>query len=341
MNKNPNGKSRLVSLVSLFSLCLIHSHLKADSYLQASLPVLDCGYVDQYDPTIYAQYNGEACVPTSQTNALIYLQNTQPSIAGSILTGGTTYNDYLSTVLTVGTSDGTNRSSGTYYIPGAIGLYKYLDSTAPTLALDQSAYYSTDLYGSYGSVPDYISFRDTNASLIYTALSNDNGFYLGLSYSNASGHLTSGGHSILVDGIDWDSTLDTGTLSFIDPLDPGANSTSTTGGYSNGIAISPVTTTGTIALDPSNPDLLLLTYRQYEQGYYANGVPPSTDYSTVNTVIGFSEALSFGAVPEPSAWTMLAAGAGGLLAFRRRSQRKSNARGRIPATTQSFPARRA
>jgi hypothetical protein len=300
----------------LLGLCLMILNSRADTFLQASLPVSEFGYVDQYAPTITAKYSGEACVPTSQTNALIYLQNTQSSYLGSALTAGTTYSNDTSTVLNLGTADGTTIANGTYYVAGAIGLHNYLTSTAPTLTITQNAYYSTDLYGSYGSVPSYISFQDTGANSMYTALANGSGLYLGLSYSNSSGTLTSGGHSILVEGINWDSTLHTGTLSFIDPLDPGANSASVTGGYSNGVAISPVATTGTIVVDPSNPNLLLLSYRQYESSYYANGLPPSGDYSTVNTVIGFSETLSV--APEPSTCSILIVGVGSMCLFGRR-----------------------
>jgi hypothetical protein len=306
-------------LLPLIAFCSMNAELKADSYLSANLPASEFGYVDQYDPSITNKYNGEACVPTSQENSLVFLEDSRPAI-GPALTGGTTYSNYLSTVLALGTCDYTNNSSGTYYVTGAIGLHNYLSNTAPTLIVNQSAYYSTNLYGSYGSVPNYITFQDTKANSIYTDLLSDNALYLGLTYTNSSGSITSGGHCILVDGIDWDSTLDTGTLSFIDPLDPGANAASTTGGYGNGIALSPVTTTGTLTLDPKNSNILMLSYRQYEAGYYANGVPPSADYSTVYTAIGFSEVLSV--IPEPSTSAIMAVGIGSLIGYLRRRQER-------------------
>lgn len=304
----------------LLGLSWFDSKSNADTFLQSSLPVSECGYVDQYDPTIYSKYNDEACLPTSEANALIFLENSHSALLGSSLTSGTTYTNYLNTVLSLGADDATSPSSGTGVVMGADGLYNYLHTIAPTVTLNQSGYYSSDLYGTdpYG-LPSIVTYGDTGAANIYTDLSNQDALYLGITYTTSRGVADGGGgHAIFIDGINWDSTVNTGTLSFIDPLDPGANSASTTGGYVNGIASSPVITTGTLALDPQNSKLLLLAYNQYDGGSYTNGLPPSADYKTVYTVIGFSETVSLGVVPEPSTWAMMAAGTGGMIVLRSR-----------------------
>ena len=298
-------------LVAVYAIFSISSAARADSYLTDYEPTADFGAVDQYDPSLTALYAGEACVPTSQTNSLVFLEKADPAIVGTSLTGPT-YNNYISTDLTLASDDGTSSSLGTYYISGTIGLHNYLSYQTPNVPIYQNATYSTALYGAYGaSVPSYISFQNVTPSSIYSALSSQNALYLGLSYSTYNGVLTSGGHSIEVEGINWDASTFSGLLSFIDPLDPGANFYSVSGGYANGRAIAPVVTTGSLTLDPSNPSLLMLTYDQYEGGYYSNGLPPLTSYSLSNMIIGYSEALS--PAPEPSAVALLCAGMAFLL----------------------------
>ena len=76
--------SNLIALVVLFE---IFSNVKAQA---VSNPVGQYGWLDQHSLDTSNNYTGnEACIPSSTVNGLTYLQNLNPSLFGTNLTGGT------------------------------------------------------------------------------------------------------------------------------------------------------------------------------------------------------------------------------------------------------------
>ena len=292
------------------------------------IPSSDYGYLDQYNMnTAESLVGDDACVPTSTTNALTLLQNLNPGVFGTGLSGST-YTQWQATDHALIHDMGTTANNGTSYVRIPYGINSYLGSlpTNYTSSITLSGQFSTGGWDRSYPQPSYISAVNPTAAFIYNALLNLDGVLLSIDYSNRNGVYTSGGHELLANGITWDSTLNSGTISFIDPLDPSQTYGSTPGSDNTYPATGPaLETTGTIALLGSgsgSPGSLLLEYDQYN-GTDTSPNPVSDgpfyrEFATIDNV------LALGVVPEPSNYGMLLSLAAlGLIVRRRYLQPKA------------------
>ena len=240
--------------------------LKAQNYT-VSNPVGLYGWLDQHSlDTANSFIGNEACVPTSMVNALTYLQNFNPALFGTNLTGGTnisstqgtpnSYANWVSTDQTLIGLDGTQvAAGGTSYKNGALGAKVYLLRTG---------YYSD------------ITVNYTNVSIpaLTNALSLGDAVLGSIQYTN-----NSAGHCILLNGLTWNSASNNWTLYFVDPLDPSQN-------YSGSNVLGPVLQTlGTLTNTSTKPSTnqLLLQYSQLEGN---NLIPPyATNYHVASAYL--------------------------------------------------------
>jgi len=302
-------KSSLVSgLVVLFATA---SSLTAQ-IVSTSISASDFGYMDQYSMNSEKGYIGdEACVPTSTTNAFTLLQNLYPTVFGTALSGST-YEDWHATDRALIDAYGTKANSGTDYFRIPYGITDYLNSlpTNFTANISMSGQFSTGWDSTY-TKPSFISNANPTADFIYSALHNLDGVILSIDYSTRDGTYTSGGHELLASGITWDSSTSTGSISFIDPLDPSAtfSSGSDNGTFYDQANAPAMITTGTITLlggGSGSPGSLLLEYDQYD----TTGITvPSTNSSQYQHIFAtIDNVLALSAVPEPSNLLLLLCG---------------------------------
>lgn len=246
------------------------------------------GYLDQYSMNASHNFVGnEACIPTSSTNALTYLQNAYSSVYGSSLSGST-YTSWKATDSLLIADMGTTASEGTYYTQFVYGLNQFFDDQ-PSVSKPQFSgmFYDAGWGGLYPK-PSYVTEGHPTAEFMAESLDAGAALITLIEYTGGGG-----GHGILVNGFTWDSSTSTGTLLFIDPLNPSQNYSDTTG---TGPTLQ---TTGTLTLNEFGN--LLLTYDQYEGGLpYSSG-----EFSTVSAVIDGALALT---VPEPSTWMLTGLG---------------------------------
>jgi len=268
------------------------------------------GYLDQYNiNTENSLIGDDACVPTSTTNALVLLQNLNPTIFGTGL-AGSTYQDWHETDRQLIQAMGTTANNGTSYIRIPYGLNDYLNNLSfnYTSNLTLSGQFSTGGWDLTYPKPSYITAEDPTADFIYNALQNLNGVLLSIDYSTHDGTYTSGGHELLACGITWDLSSSTGTISFIDPLNPSQNYSSTTLPDGTYEATGPaLVTTGTITLLGSgsgSPGSLLLEYDQYNGDDTApiSDGPFYHEYATIDNVFAIG---AVAAVPEPSEYAAM------------------------------------
>lgn len=269
------------------------------------------GWLDQYSLT-----NGkgpEACVPTSSTNAMTYLQNLAPAYFGTALTGSS-YAEWLavSTKLTTASYMDTSATSGTYYNHVPYALNKYIVTEKGFSNVSFSGMYPADYWGTGDySKPSYMTDGSPTANFFLNALNAKKATTFSIQYG------LGGGHDLLCTGLKWTDANDDGiiqktenaSLFFVDPLDPAY--------YDSGNlpASGPKLTSGHIWDDSVNGQLKL-DYNQYSGSLpYDSASYANTGTVTIDTVFAVS-------VPEPSTWIMLAS-VFGLLAFRirRRSRR--------------------
>jgi len=252
------------------------------------------GWLDQYSITDRGFVGDEACVPTSSTNAMTYLQNINPQIFGSSLTG-TSYASWIATDELLIDLMNTTVKSGTTDFRFVPALNTYITQTKgfPNVQFSGLFYPFNDWNPPKYPKPSYIQAGLPTIEFISTAIGAGSALLVGITYNNGSG-----GHEILVNGMAWDSDSQSGTLYFIDPLDPSQN-------YSPAIPTGPVKqTTGTILLGSENVtglgDLdqavnnqLYLTYTQYDGSLPYNG-----SYDTAPSLIWTALAVG-GAVYTP------------------------------------------
>jgi len=310
-------------VVSGFLMVVLSATLPIQAQvLTASISASYYGYLDQYSMNTENSFVGdEACVPTSTTNGLTLLQNLNPSLFGTGLSGST-YEDWHATDNTLINDLGTTASSGTTYTHIPYGITDYLNSLPGnvTSQITMSGQFSTGGWDTRYPQPTYITAVDPTAQFIYTAIQGQDAVLLSIDYSTRNGTYTSGGHELLASGITWDTSTNTGTIYFVDPLDSSATFSS---GASDGTAYDQANapamiTTGTITLLGSgsgSPGSLLLEYDQYETtGITVPNTTPSQYqhvYATIDNV------FALGAVPEPSEYLLLFIGLAGLILYRR------------------------
>ncbi len=263
-------------------LVLAAAGARAQSVL---LPASYYGWLDQY--SMNAPHNlvgNEACVPTSSVNALTFLQNFYPAIYGTSLSGPG-YSDWVATdSLLIGFMD-TQPNVGTYDPQFVYGLQDYFSSINAAPVYLSGMFSDAGWGGSYPQ-PSFISDGHPDLPFLFGALNANSALITLISYTGG------GGHGLLVNGLTWDADTSTGTLSFIDPLDPSQ-------AYAGMDPLGPtLQTSGTLALNEFGH--LKLTYNQYQGGLPYNG----SDFAVVEAVLG--AALALNPVPEPSVALLLA-----------------------------------
>lgn len=268
------------------------------------------GWLDQYslDNSAYHFVGNEACVPTSTTNAMTYLQNTWPAIFGSTLTG-TTYADWVSTdaVLISPSYMDTTPSQGTFTGPQFYATAKYINDTKGYSQVSfggqvPSDYWGTGIY----SKPAWVQDGFPTWQGLYLALSSGHAAVFTIEYANG------GGHGLLAQSFQWTDTNGNGiiektenaTLSFVDPLDPAY--------YDTGLPTSgPKITSGHVW---NNNDVaggnLKLEYVQYQGSLpYVSSSYGNVENAKIDTLLTII-------VPEPSSMGISATALAAVVAFR-------------------------
>jgi hypothetical protein len=268
------------------------------------LPTSYYGWLDQYSMNTEHNFVGdEACVPTSSTNAMTYLQNAFPSIYGTSLTG-TTYSDWHDTDNILIDQMGTTVAEGTYYDQFVYALQNYIVVQKNFVNTQFSAMFPKDMWETPYPDPTFNIDGHPTASFLSDALSEQAAVLISIEYSNG------GGHELLVNGLDWDAVTGTGTLYFIDPLDPSENYNDP-----NPVDGPAKQTSGTLTLEG---DHLKLDYLQYEGGLPNDGSPYDETSATLYGALVV-------AVPEPGTWSFVILGAAVLFFSRRRMRKMAGA----------------
>lgn len=267
------------------------------------------GWFDQYslDNSTYHFVGNEACVPTSSTNAMTYLQNLAPGYFGTALTGST-YSSWLATDALLITPDymDTKPNDGTYYNHIPYALNKYIVEDNGFSAVQFSGIFPTNYWGTGNyAQPSFMSDGNPTSAFFLNSLGAGNATIFSILYGGSGG-----GHELLAAGLEWTDANDDGiiqssenaTLYFVDPLDPADYDI-------NGEPVSgPKTTSGHVWYD-ANDDFLKLDYNQYQgQLPYQSGNYSNTGTVKIDTVFAI-------AVPEPATaiLLLLAFGSGWLL----------------------------
>ncbi|MCP5506969.1 MAG: autotransporter domain-containing protein [Chlamydiales bacterium] len=222
-----------------------------EASFQVLIPVSYYGWLDQYSMDSGHSFVGnEACVPTSSVNSFTYLQSSSPSIFGTGLSG-TSYSNWEDTDDAMISIMGTTTPDGTYYYQFVWTYNMYMALTKNHPEVQFSGMFPDSIWdASLGyPKPDYITSGKPTAQFLTNLLASGSVALTSIEYTGG------GGHELLVNGLEWDPTTNTGTLYFVDPLDPSQN-------YSGSTVLGPVKqTSGTLQLNGDGN--LLLTYDQY------------------------------------------------------------------------------
>jgi len=287
-------KNRFLSLV--FLICI--TAIAKAQILTAKENSSYFGWLNQYSLTNFASDNG--CVPTCSVNAMTYLQNANPLYFGSNLTG-TSYLDWYSTAEFISGPNylNTSASSGTAFTNIQPALESYITGFRGFTNVQFSQMQSTVSGSNYIGLP--------TVNFLFNALTAGEAAIFG--FINPNAPAGSIGHELAACGLTWDPFLNTGTISFIDPLDPSSN------GSTNGPA---QVTTGTISYASgeysglSYTNALAISYSQYQ-----GRLPYTNNYADA---FGLIVSANIIAVPEPSTNALLGLGAIGILMVMLRKQ---------------------
>jgi hypothetical protein len=152
------------------------------------------------------------------------------------------------------------------------------------------------MYSSQASVTNSFNSNSTiTIPFIETALEDNAALLVSIDYTGTNG----GGHEILVNGLQWNGT-DSGTLYFVDPLDPSQQ-------YNGTNVLGPTLQTESESFTKTNGELLL-TYSQLHDNNLTNS-PPNPADDTIIAQAYVRGGLSLTVVPEPSTYALLALGA--------------------------------
>ncbi len=282
-------RSRLLChAVVLFALLGLFPSAQAQISISNSISLY--GWMDQYSitNTVNGEMNAvgpEACVPTSSVNALVYLQNLNPPLFGTVLTGGTSYSDWYNTDLSLINLYGTTYANGTYYRQFVYALQTFIQQTHGFSQVSFASMFPSGIWNLQYPVPSFNVDGLPTIDFLTGELSLQAALLVSIKYSNG------GGHELLANGITWDTNSSTGTLLFVDPLHPSVNYNGTN------VLGNALETTGTLSLDSNGA--VQLNYSQY-------GGNLTNNTNTFNNVsVTLSGALGLTLVPEPSTMALL------------------------------------
>lgn len=257
------------------------------------------GWLNQYSFNTETSGIGyAACVPTASVNALAFLQNAYPSVYGSGLTG-VTYGDWQNTGALLIDHMGTTASKGTDSGRILPGLQDYIWAEQ---GFGQTTFSSMIAAGNFSD--DETNFDLTGAptvSFLQAALEQNQAIIGGFTYTDFSG-----GHAITVNGIEWDASLGSGTLYFVDPLDAF--------GSDDGALFSGPAKQSTARLSLTEAGHLQLDYDQYW-----GTLPHTSEYGPVSAYLDL--AIIVGVIPEPASYAILVGMCVLVIAFGRRQRR--------------------
>jgi hypothetical protein len=272
------------------------------------------GWLDQYSLNT-AEYNNvgpEACVPTSSTNAMTYLQNLAPAVFGTALTGGN-YSTWMAADATLVSASymDTSPTNGTYYNHIPYALNKYIVTDRGFNSVEFSGMFENSQWAAAPyDKPSYMTDGTPTTAFLLNALTANKATLFSIYYD-----VGGGGHELLASGLNWTDANDdniiqeseNAILSFVDPLDPSA--TYPEGQPGGGAKF----TTGHIwNSSNSTTSELKLNYNQYGGSLpYSSGNYAMTGTTTINTAFVI-------AVPEPAAWILVVLGLA--VVVRRRSR---------------------
>lgn len=232
------------------------------------IPVSYYGWLDQYSITDRGFVGKEACVPTSSTNGMTFLQNVDPEIFGTQLTG-TTYADWMNTDEILIDLMNTTVGNGTSDDRFVWGLSRYLQQDENFPQVQFSGIFPADAWTARYPQPFYITSGHPTIPFISNALAAGSALLVGITYNDG---FTGGGHELVFNGLTWDPSTNTGTAYFVDPLDPSQN-------YTPAVPTGPVKQTqGSLAVNPDGS--LELSYRQYH-----DKLPYTGNYLDLKAVI--------------------------------------------------------
>jgi len=306
----------ILVLVAVFVLLQNAVPLRAATTHSISQNISYFGWLDQYslDSAAYNFVGPEACVPTSATNAMTYLQNLAPGVFGSALTG-MTYETWMSADATLASAPymNTDPDDGTdyYYVPYALN--KYIVGDKGFAFVEFSGMYPIDYWGPAPyDKPSYITDGTPTMEFLLNALTANKAILFGIRYAEG------GGHALLAGGIDWTDLNDDGIiqqsenahLSFVDPLDPSATYND---GQPSGFA---KFTQGHIW----NKDDLLTGTLQLDYSQYAGTLPYTSGNYSMTGAASIDVAFVV-AVPEPSVGFLLSGGLMTVLVFCRQRRK--------------------
>ena len=315
---------RFLGLVSAVLVGLFSGSAPLQASLVWDADPVNYGYLWQY--SIDAPLGAQACGPTSTTNAFTYLQNTQGSHLGSVLTGNdynswrataeTLANDYMQTGGTGSTNEGTK------YWDLATGMQQYAQDRGAKIYFD--GMYVDPQRETAGKMPDWVKLQNKGPTIdqLYNMLAGGAGVVMGMNPGPV------GGHIVTLAGMDWDDIngdgiVDPGeaTLSIIDPLDPSSHYENPEPAPYGSDGLQPqqaVLTTlavwQTTAPDPKTGEpvsFLEIAYQQYNGSHDPN--QPNEPYTPYDRSYGLTElyitgAFGMRAVPEPTSvlvWSSL------------------------------------
>lgn len=256
-------KTALITLLSLLGSPFV---VEGTPFLEL-IPVSYYGWLDQYSITDQGFVGKEACVPTSSTNALTFMQNINPSIFGTQLTG-TTYEDWKKTDKALISLMSTTVGSGTSDDQFVWGLDMYVKLTHNFPQVQFSGIFHDNVWAPDQGYPkpSFIQDGAPTVAFLANALGAGSAVLVGIEYNDG---FTGGGHELLFNGLSWDPTTNTGIAYFVDPLDPSQN-------YSPDEPTGPVKqTTGILTVNPDGS--LELQYNQYH-----GSLPYTDDYLFLN-----------------------------------------------------------
>jgi len=321
-------KKTLLALTLAVGLTSFAGSGKAQN-ISVSLDSSLFGYLNQYEPQITGVFGGNACVPTSAINAMVYMQNVAPDIFGINL-AGSSYNDWISANLDLGANYlMTDPVGGTLATWRQSGLQYYFNNKIGPNIISVFDYQITETRTSSGGVivaNTYSNFP--SFSTIKQALADNNPIIIGFSQAQL-------GHEAVVTGITWDEINNTGMLSIIDPLNPSALNSSSGPAMVTQASISLVSTNITtlyetnganVQLVTSFVDALQINYSAYvgsnpfETNNYSNFSGYITGANIFALTSGNSFGTSSGSIPEPSTYALFGLGAIVMLMVLRRKK---------------------